>query len=60
MGNKKEHTYTIQEREINGRATPFLTISGQWLSEQGFTPNTRIKLTVQEDGSMLLTKLKQA
>ena len=58
--DKKKHSYTIQERIVNDKPVPFLTISGQWLAEQGFTPHTKVELTVKKDGSLLLKKQEEA
>ena len=53
---QQERFLTVQVNpEFYPRQTPWLRLRGNWLSDAGFTPQTRIKVRVMH-GCLVITK----
>lgn len=62
MQERKIHILTVQTGHNWNRhsSVPMLTLKGKWLEEVGFTPNTKVEVIRQDDGSLLICPINKA
>ena len=56
MNNRKVHKMTIQKTFNQNTPVSSLLLKGKWLAEFGYTPETKVTVTEEPDGSIVIRK----